>query len=89
VDADQVQAVREFNAAQGGLNPLDAALFDFAMWANADSHAIAGADVAALLEKGATEAQIVELLEVANLGNGFNLSCNTLGIEADDFLTGD
>lgn len=84
-----MHAVRRFDAVRGGLSPLDAALFDFAMWANADSHAIAAADVAALLEKGATEAQIVELLEVANLGNGFNLFCDSLGIEPDDFLAGD
>jgi alkylhydroperoxidase family enzyme len=89
VDTGQVQAVRRFDAVRGGLSPLDASLFDFAMWANADSHAIAAADVAALLEKGATEVQIVELLEVANLGNSFNLFCDSLGIEADDFLQAD
>lgn len=84
-----MQAVRRFDAVRGGLSPLDAALFDFAMWANADSHAIGEADVHALLEMGASEAQIVELLEVANLGNGFNLFCDSLGIEADDFLAQD
>ncbi len=41
----------------------------------------------ALRVLGASDQQIVEVLEVMNFGNSINVFCDVLGIPADPFLT--
>ena len=69
------------------LSPKERRLFDFALKGREDPHNIQDAEVEALRALGATDQQLVEVLEVMNLGNSINLFCDVLEIEADHFLT--
>ncbi len=69
------------------LSSKERRLFDLALKAREDPHNIQDAEVKALRSLGATDQQLVEVLEVMNFGNGINLFCDALGIQADHFLT--
>ena len=69
------------------LSPKEQRLFDFALKAREDPHNIGDAEVEALRALGTTDQQLVEVLEVMNFGNGINLFCDALEIQADHFLT--
>lgn len=82
----EIRAARTFDPDGIGLAPKERALFEFALKANGDPHAIQQADVDAVRALGATEAELVELLETVNTGNAFNLFAGALGVGTDDFL---
>jgi uncharacterized peroxidase-related enzyme len=82
----EILAARQFDADRIGLSPKEGALFEFALKANGDPHAIAQADVDAVRALGASDAELVELLETVNTGNAFNLFAGALGVGVDDFL---
>ncbi len=69
------------------LSATERRLFDFALKAREDPHNIGDAEVETLRVLGATDQQLVEVLEVMNYGNSINLFCDVLGIPADHFLT--
>ena len=83
---EEIRAARTFDPDGIGLAPKERALFEFALKANGDPHAIQQADVDAVRALGATEAELVELLETVNTGNAFNLFAGALGVGTDDFL---
>lgn len=82
-----MQAARDFDAQKLGLTEKETALFDFALKANGDPHGIDKSDLATLRDHAVSDAEIVEILEVASLGNSLNLFCDSLQIEPDAFLT--
>ena len=69
------------------LSPKERQLFTFALKAADDPHSIGDADLEAIRVLGATDQQIVEVLEVMNFGNSINVFCDVLAIPADPFLT--
>jgi len=82
----EILAARQFDPDGIGLDPKERALFEFALKANGDPHAITQADVDGVRALGATDADLVEVLETVNTGNAFNLFAGALGVGADDFL---
>ncbi len=84
----EVEAALTFDASRIGLSPKEQALFEYALKANGDPHAITREDVQALRVHGATDAEIVETLETVNTGNAFNLINGALNVGPDDFLHG-
>jgi uncharacterized peroxidase-related enzyme len=84
----EVQAALAFDPRGIGLSPKEQALFEYALKANGDPHAITRADVDSLRAAGATDGEIVETLETVNTGNAFNLINGALNVGADDFLGG-
>ena len=86
-NTDQISAARNFDAQGLGLSAKEAALFEFALKANGDPHAISLDDVQAVKALGADDADLVEVLETVNTGNSFNLFAGALNVGADDFLT--
>lgn len=85
-DTEQISAARNFDSEGLALSPKERALFDFALKANGDPHGINREDVQAVKDKGATDAELVELLETVNTGNSFNLFAGALNVGPDDFL---
>lgn len=84
---EQVQAAAAFDPDSLGLDARERALFEFALKANGDPHAIRPEDVEALRALGVTDWDLVETLETVNTGNGFNTFAGALNIGADDFLS--
>ena len=84
---DEVKAALKFDPDQVGLNEKERALFNYAMKANGDPHSITPADIAELRELGATDWELVEVIETVNTGNAFNTFAGALNIGTDEFLT--
>jgi len=70
-----------------GLTEKEQALFEYAMKANGDPHAITPEDIAALKALGITDWELVETIETVNTGNSFNVFAGALNIGPDDFLS--
>jgi uncharacterized peroxidase-related enzyme len=83
----EVEAALAFDPLRIGLSDKEAALFEYALKANGDPHAIVPEDIAALRRVGVSDAEIVEVLETVNTGNNFNLINGALNIGPDEFLT--
>jgi uncharacterized peroxidase-related enzyme len=83
---DEVKAALSMDPEKLGLSAKEQALFNFALRANGDPHAIQRADVDEVKRAGATDADIVEALETVNTGNAFNLINGALNVGPDDFL---
>lgn len=83
---EEISAARTFDPSNLGLSSKEAALFEFALKANGDPHGIARKDVNAVRALGASDADLVEILETVNTGNAFNLFAGALNVGADDFL---
>jgi len=62
-------------------------LFALAVKAHADPYSVTDDEFAQLREAGVTDSELVETIEVVNLGDGINRFCDTLGIGPDAFLT--
>ncbi len=84
----EVQAALSFDAKGIGLSEKEQALFEYALKANGDPHAMAREDIEALRVHGVTDGEIVETLETVNTGNAFNLINGALNVGADEFLGG-
>ena len=84
----QVQAALSFDPQGIGLPAKEQALFEYALKANGDPHAMRRSDIEALRAFGVTDAEIVETLETVNTGNAFNLINGALNVGADEFLGG-
>jgi uncharacterized peroxidase-related enzyme len=82
----EVKAALSMDPEQLGLSAKEQALFNWALKANGDPHAITREDVEAVRRAGATDADIVEALETVNTGNAFNLINGALNVGPDDFL---
>jgi uncharacterized peroxidase-related enzyme len=85
-NTDEISAARGFDASGLDLSEKERALFEFALKANGDPHAIVRADVEAVKALGASDADLVEVLETVNTGNSFNLFAGALNVGADNFL---
>lgn len=85
-DTDEIRAARNFDSTALDLSGKERALFEFALKANGDPHAVTRADVGKVQGLGASEADLVEILETVNTGNSFNLFAGALNVDADDFL---
>ncbi|MBI4456930.1 MAG: hypothetical protein HY644_13680 [Acidobacteria bacterium] len=72
--------------AAAGLSPKEARLFRFAIQTYGDPHSVTAEKIVALRNDGVTDQEIVEILEVMNLGSSFNYFCDALDIHADPFL---
>jgi alkylhydroperoxidase family enzyme len=83
-----VQAALRFDAKGIGLSAKEQALFEYALKANGDPHAMTPEDIEPLRAVGATDGEIVEALETVNTGNAFNLINGALNVGADEFLAG-
>lgn len=58
-------------------------LFSFALKAHADSNSLTDEDFFGLREVGVTDKEIVEIVEVMNMGDNIIRFCNIMGIEPD------
>jgi uncharacterized peroxidase-related enzyme len=85
---EEVQAALRFDAKGIGLSAKEQALFEYALKANGDPHAMTPEDIEPLRAVGATDGEIVEALETVNTGNAFNLINGALNVGADEFLAG-
>jgi len=83
---EEITAARTFDPHNLGLSAKEAALFDFALKANGDPHGVKREDVEAVRALGASDADLVEVLETVNTGNSFNLFAGALNVGADSFL---
>jgi uncharacterized peroxidase-related enzyme len=83
---EEVKAALSFDPDRIGLNEKEKALFNFALKANGDPHAMTPADIEAVRRAGATDSDLVETLETVNTGNAFNLINGALNVGPDDFL---
>jgi len=82
----EISAARNFDSTALDLSDKERALFEFALKANGDPHAITRDDVERVKSLGASDADLVEILETVNTGNSFNLFAGALNVGADDFL---
>ncbi len=83
---EEISAARTFDLNNLGLSTKETALFEFALKANGDPHGVKREDVDAVRALGASDADLVEILETVNTGNSFNLFAGALNVGADDFL---
>lgn len=84
----EVEAALRFDPGGIGLPVKEQVLFDYALKANGDPHAMTREDIDALRVHGVTDGEIVEALETVNTGNAFNLINGALNVGADEFLGG-
>lgn len=84
----EVEAALRFDPKGIGLSEKEQALFEYALKANGDPHAMTRADIDALRVHGINDGEIVEILETVNTGNAFNLINGALNVGADEFLGG-
>lgn len=84
----EVEAALNFDPKGIGLPAKEQALFEYALKANGDPHAMTRQDIEALRVHGVTDGEIVETLETVNTGNAFNLINGALNVGADEFLGG-
>ena len=84
---EEIQGARDFDPDRIGLCDKERALFEYAMKAHGDAHSIQFSDVANCKKLGATDSELVEILETVNTGNAFNTFAGALNVGADDFLT--
>jgi uncharacterized peroxidase-related enzyme len=83
---DEIAGARTFDSVKLGLSEKEAVLFEFALKANGDPHGIKREDVEKVQALGASDSDLVEILETVNTGNSFNLFAGALNIGADEFL---
>ena len=83
----EVKAALQFDPDQLDLTDKERALFNYAMKANGDPHGVTEADIAELRKFGATDWELVEIIETVNTGNAFNTFAGALNIGTDNFLT--
>ena len=86
-DDDQVEAALAFDPDRLELSDKERALFEYALKANGDPHAITKQDIDELREFGVTDWELVETIETVNTGNSFNVFAGALNIGTDSFLT--
>jgi len=84
---EEVEGAIAFDPERLGLTEKEQALFEYAMKANGDPHAITPEDIAALKVLGITDWELVETIETVNTGNSFNVFAGALNIGPDDFLS--
>jgi len=87
VNDEEIELIRNMEYDKLDLPEKERMLFAFAIKAHADPHAIGEEDFVPLREAGATEQEIVEIIEVTNFGDSINRFCDALGIGTDNFLT--
>ena len=86
-DDEQVEAALSFDPDKLELSDKERALFEYALKANGDPHAITKQDIDELREHGVTDWELVETIETVNTGNAFNVFAGALNIGTDSFLT--
>lgn len=87
ISDEEIAVIRNMEIDKINLSDKEKGLFILAMKSHADPHSITDEDFVRLREAGATDQEIVEIIEVVCLGDCLSRFADTLNIGPDPWLT--